>query len=267
MKMHSLNTPQDMLSLLLSRLKLPPYPAVIGISGAQGCGKSTLSALLAAHLSSLGMSAAAVSLDDYYLSGVQRTQLAGSVHPLLRQRGVPGTHDIQAAIKDAEAVLAGQSVALPRFDKALDEPMARRPFQQLDLLIVEGWCLGLKPQNETELALPVNDFEKELDPDGHFRRFVNQQLGALYQEFWQLLTPIIWLRAPDWPQICLWRAQQEAELRAKTGKGMNDTELRLFMASFERLTRASFIQLASSTDIQLRLNENHQVIAVTDNTA
>lgn len=261
------DSPQDMLALLLTRLKLPPYPAVIGITGAQGSGKSTLSALFAAHLSSLGIRAAAVSLDDYYLSGAQRAQLAASVHPLLRQRGVPGTHDIQAAIKDADAVLAGKPVALPRFDKAQDEPVAMRPLQQLDVLIVEGWCLGLKPQNETELVLPVNDVEKELDPHGQLRRFVNQQLGTFYQEFWQLLTPIIWLSAPGWSQICRWRAQQEEELRAKTGKGMNDTELRLFMATFERLTLASFVQLGNVADLQLLLNKNHQVIAVTENPA
>lgn len=267
MKMQYLNAPQDSLPALLSRLKIPAYPAVIGISGAQGSGKSTLAALLVAHFCRLGIRAAAVSLDDYYVSGAQRAWLASRVHPLLRQRGVPGTHDIQAAIKDAEAVLAGKPVALPCFDKALDEPVAKRPLQQLDLLVVEGWCLGLKPQNETELAQPVNDVEKELDPHCQLRLFVNQQLGAFYQDFWQLLTPMIWLQAPDWPQICRWRAQQEEELRAKTGKGMNDTELQLFMASFERLTCASFTQLASAADLQLRLNDNHQVIAVTQRSA
>lgn len=266
MKMHHLEAPQDSLSALLSYLKLPPYPAVIGISGAQGSGKSTLSALLVAHLCRLGIRAAAVSLDDYYLSGAQRAVLASTIHPLLRQRGVPGTHDVQAAIKDAEAVLTGKPVALPRFDKALDEPVAKRPLQQLDLLIVEGWCLGLQPQNEVELAEPVNDVEKAFDPQCQFRLFVNQQLGASYQDYWQLLTPMIWLQAPDWQQICRWRALQEQELRAKTGKGMNDSELQFFMAAFERLTRASFNQLKRVADLQLRLNENHQVIASMANT-
>ena len=264
--MHYLDKAEDMLPLLLCRLKLPACPAVIGISGAQGSGKSTLSAQLTRHFSALGIRAATVSLDDYYVSGAQRALLASSVHPLLRQRGVPGTHHIHAAIQDAEAVLAGTPVALPRFDKALDEPAAALPLQQLDLLIVEGWCLGLKPQPEAELAQPCSEFEKQFDPDGLFRSFVNQQLGALYQSYWQMLRPLIWLKAPDWSQICLWRAQQEHELRAKTDKGMTTAELQHFMGSFERLSRQSFLQLNACADVQLQLNGQHQVIAFVDNT-
>ena len=114
----------QLLTKLQSDLRLP---AVIGISGAQGSGKSTLAAELVAQLQQRGVKAAAVSLDDYYVSQAQRQQLAEHVHPLLRQRGVPGTHHIQQAINDAIAVLAGQPVALPQFDKAQDEPAAALP--------------------------------------------------------------------------------------------------------------------------------------------
>ncbi|MFT7192443.1 MAG: D-glycerate 3-kinase, partial [Rheinheimera aquimaris] len=75
-------------------------PAVVGISGAQGSGKSTLAAALVTQLQQQGIPAAAVSLDDYYLSKAQRLTLAEQVHPLLVQRGVPGTHDIGRAIAD-----------------------------------------------------------------------------------------------------------------------------------------------------------------------
>ena len=129
-----------------------PYPAVIGISGAQGSGKSTLAAELVAQLQQRGVKAAAVSLDDYYLSQAQRQHLANQVHPLLKQRGVPGTHNIQQAIRDAKAVLAGQRVALPQFDKASDEPGIALAPQQLDILLVEGWCLGVAAQTAAELA-------------------------------------------------------------------------------------------------------------------
>lgn len=249
----------DVLEALLLQLELQFLPAVIGISGAQGSGKSTLAARLVAHFSALGLRAATVSLDDYYLSGAQRAQLAADVHPLLRQRGVPGTHHIDKAIEDARAVLAGHPVALPRFDKALDEPAAALPAQQLDLLLVEGWCIGLKPQNKKELATAISPFETQFDADGRWRRFVNQQLGGQYQQYWQLLKPLIWLRAPDWLQICVWRAQQEQQLRHKTGKGMDETTLQHFMGSFERLTLAAFTQLEQITQIQLQLNAEHLV--------
>ncbi|MCT6699753.1 kinase [Rheinheimera sp. 4Y26] len=249
----------DVLNALLSQLELKSLPAVIGISGAQGSGKSTLAALLVAHFAATGLKAATVSLDDYYLSGAKRAQLAADVHSLLRQRGVPGTHDIQAAIDDATAVLAGRPVALPRFDKALDEPTASLPSQQLDVLVVEGWCVGLQPQNSQELATAISVFESQFDADGRWRNFVNQQLGGQYQQYWQLLKPLIWLQAPGWAQVCRWRAQQEQELIARTGMGMDQNALQHFMGSFERLTLAGFSALAQVSDIQLQLNSAHQV--------
>ncbi len=66
---------------------------LFAISGAQGCGKSTLAAVLVSMLQQHGLQVAAVSLDDYYLAKSQRQQLAHQVHPWLAQRGVPGTHD------------------------------------------------------------------------------------------------------------------------------------------------------------------------------
>jgi len=118
---------RQMLQQLFSTLQNLPRPLVIGISGAQGSGKSTLAAMLAQMFSATGCNAAAVSLDDYYLSKAQRRQLAENIHPLLAQRGVPGTHNIAQALADARAVLAGTKVALPQFDKALDEPASSIP--------------------------------------------------------------------------------------------------------------------------------------------
>lgn len=256
----SADSNKTLFAAVLKNLHIQQYPAVIGISGAQGSGKSTLAAMLVAHYSALGVRSAAVSLDDYYLSGAQRAQLAALVHPLLRQRGVPGTHHIQQAINDVSAVLAGNVVALPRFDKALDEPVAAMPLQQLDLLIVEGWCLGLQAQTEAELASPCGDFEQQFDADGRLRHFVNQQLGACYQQLWPLLQPLIWLRAPDWSQICAWRLQQEQQLIARTGRGMNNEQLKHFMGSFERLSLAAFQQLGAVADITFKLSRQHEVV-------
>ncbi|WP_019677552.1 hypothetical protein [Arsukibacterium perlucidum] len=217
--------------------------AVVGISGAQGTGKSTLASALVKLLSSQGMTAATVSLDDYYLSKTHRQQLAHTVHPLLAQRGVPGTHNIQQAVSDAHAVLAGEAVALPRFDKALDEPAAPLPAQQLDILIVEGWCLGVLPQSTAELTQAINQLEASQDSEGYWRQYVNTQLAGAYADLWRLMKPLIWLKAPDWDCVCLWRAKQEQQLWQQRGRGMTETELARFMLPFQRLTLASWQQL------------------------
>lgn len=243
------------LSADISQLQLP---AIIGVSGAQGTGKSTLAQLLVTELTLRGIDSAAVSLDDYYLTAAERQQLAASVHPLLALRGVPGTHDIQRAISDVQQVLAGKAVALPVFDKALDERLADRPKQHFKLLIVEGWCLGLSAQSEAELVLPVNSLEAEEDTAVHWRHYVNQQLAGTYQQYFSLLKPLIWLKAPSWDSICQWRARQEQQLWQQRGKGMTDTQLARFMLPFQRLTLASWQQLPKRADYTIALNQQQQ---------
>ena len=66
----------------------------IGISGAPGSGKSTLSRTFVHCLNEMGITACLLSLDDYYLDRPGRERVALDVHPLFRQRGVPGTHEI-----------------------------------------------------------------------------------------------------------------------------------------------------------------------------
>lgn len=243
---------------LTALLQCESLPAVVAISGAQGTGKSTLAELLVSELRACGIHCAAVSLDDYYLSRQARQQLADTVHPLLALRGVPGTHDIQRAISDAQQVLAGKAVALPVFDKALDECLADRPMQHFKLLIVEGWCLGLSAQSEAELVLPVNSLEAEEDTAVHWRHYVNQQLAGTYQQYFSLLKPLIWLKAPSWDSICQWRARQEQQLWQQRGKGMTDTQLARFMLPFQRLTLASWQQLPKRADYIIALNQQQQ---------
>lgn len=253
---------RQMLQQLFSAVQSLPRPVVIGISGAQGSGKSTLATMLAQMFSATGCNAAAVSLDDYYLSKAWRRQLAANVHPLLAQRGVPGTHNIAQALADAKAVLAGEPVALSQFDKALDEPAAALAAQKLDILIVEGWCLGVAAQTETELATPVNELETRQDTSGRWRHYVNQQLAGSYAEYWRLLAPLIWLQAPDWDCVCRWRAKQEQQLWQSRGKGMTEAGLARFMLPFQRLTQASWQQLPSNAAYIVRLDQQHLPLLV-----
>ena len=63
---------------------------VLAISGLQGSGKSTLAAQVVELARTRGLRAAALSIDDVYLTRAQRQRLADRVHPLLATRG-PGT--------------------------------------------------------------------------------------------------------------------------------------------------------------------------------
>lgn len=218
---------------------------ILAISGAQGSGKSTLAQLIAGQLRQGGNCVGVVSLDDFYLNKASRAQLAASIDPRLQQRGVPGTHDLDAALTLTKRHLQGQSVALPRFDKALDEPGAAEPCQRYDCLIVEGWCIGLAP---TEPLVPLDAYQC----------FIERSL-ALYQAWFARLTPLVFLQAPDWQQVCAWRLQQEQQLRASRGKGMSDAETAVFMQAFQPLTERAWQQLPSIADWLAVLDAQHQI--------
>ena len=250
---------RDCVKQLWSKLsKGLTFPNVIGLTGAQGSGKTTLATMLVLWARQQGINASSVSLDDYYLSQQQRAVFAATVHPLLAMRGMPGSHAIEQAINDAKAVLGAEAIALPVFDKALDQPVAARKPQRVDLLIVEGWCLGVTPQSPEQLWPAVNALELTEDQDASWRTFVNQQLAGQYQQYWQLFEQLIWLKAPDWPAICRWRKLQEQQLWLCRGNGMSDAELERFMQSFQRLTEHSFTVLPQQAHWVVELDQQHR---------
>src|SRR5690606_36616845 len=100
-------------------------PFVLGVCGAQGSGKSTLSAGLAGGLNARGIRTAILSVDDLYLPHDRRAQMGRDIHPLFAARGAPGGHDVAHGLALLDAVKAGQGVTLPRFDKATDDPAPR----------------------------------------------------------------------------------------------------------------------------------------------
>lgn len=248
---------------------LDPRLCVIGISGAQGSGKSTLAAALAASLAARNVACACLSLDDLYLTRAERAALAARVHPLFATRGVPGTHDVALGLATIAALERGEAAALPRFDKASDD---RRPRAEWDhapphcrVLIFEGWCLGAIAQPEAELVEPINDLEAEADPDGQWRRAVNEALAGPYRALWQRIDRLALLLAPDFAAVPRWRIEQEQALRAQSGGGgavMDDKAVRRFVAHYERVTRQIMAQLPARADRTLALDATRNVLAI-----
>jgi D-glycerate 3-kinase len=235
-----------LLDQILSARKRCGRPVVIGLCGAQGSGKSTTAVRLAAQLEAGGYATAVLSIDDFYLTRSERAALASSNHPLLATRGVPGTHDIELAIHTVLHLMqasAADTVAIPKFDKSCDDRVPEAQWTPhrgpVEVVLLEGWCVGARPQPEEALNTPVNQLEREEDTDGRWRRYVNQRLETDYAELFSLLDLRILLRPPDFETVYSWRAQQEAGL-SRTGHSlspMTDNELRRFIAHYERLTR------------------------------
>jgi D-glycerate 3-kinase len=232
-------------------------PFVLGIAGAQGSGKSTLARSLAGRLH-----APVLSLDDLYLDGAARRRLAAEVHPLLRTRGVPGTHDPERGLALIEALGQPGTVPLPRFDKARDEPGA--PDQvagPCPLLILEGWCLGARPQPEAELAEPVNALEREHDPDGTWRRFANDALAGAYARLFARIDMFVFLRAPGFEVVADWRIEQERGLGSGPGV-MRDEEVRAFVEHYRRITEHMLAHGDTWADLTIALDARRRVTGV-----
>ena len=67
----------------------------LGFSGGQGSGKTTVTGILKIILKKFFKRRMHVSsIDDFYKTLEDRNKMSYAIHPLLRIRGVPGTHDI-----------------------------------------------------------------------------------------------------------------------------------------------------------------------------
>lgn len=243
-------------------------PLIVGVSGSQGSGKSTLCRMLEALLASEhGLHAATLSLDDLYLTRRERTELARDVHPLFATRGVPGTHDVPLGLSLLAGVRAVQAgLTLPRFDKAKDDRAPQGAWQTLaapvDVLLFEGWCMAARPQAEADLAQPINRLEAEKDAAGIWRTHVNAALAGPYRALFDASDITVMLQAPGFEAVLGWRRLQEQKLRTRTGAGMTDAELVRFVMHYERLTRHLLADLPPRADVAIPLGADHAVGAV-----
>ena len=257
---------------LLSVARATEGPLFVGLNGSQGSGKSTLCDYLCTALAADGgLKAVNLSLDDVYLTHDERLRLGERVHPLLRTRGVPGTHDMALLghTLDQLAATTPGSVAVPRFDKSIDDRHPRERWSDtstpLDVVLLEGWCLGARSVDERELTEPLNELERREDPDGSWRRYVNTQLREHFEPLYERLDFWVMLAAPGFETVLRWRTEQERKLAdAVQGRGdglMDDAELQRFVAHFERCTRQCLADLPRRVDILFSLDEERQIVA------
>lgn len=241
---------------------------VLAVSGVQGSGKSTFAAQVVAHAGARGLRAAALSIDDVYLTRVQRQHLARDVHPLLLTRGPPGTHDLSLAHAVLDAIIARQPVALPRFDKLADDRLPDSAWERfdapLDLLVFEGWFLGTPAEDSTALEHPLNALEREADVQGHWRRWCNDALATRYSALWQRYDRLWFLQPPDFSVVPRWRWQQEQHLQAvQPGRsGMTRAQLERFVQYYERVSRQALHTLPAIADRCVMLDGQRRVLGV-----
>lgn len=253
---------------ILGQAKGPGF--VVGICGTQASGKSTLTAVLKQMLEVRGVRVAALSLDDLYLTHAARQALAREVHPLLATRGVPGTHDVALGLAVLDSLARPGEILLPAFDKSTDDrrPAGAPVAGPVDVILFEGWCVGAVAQDPAALAEPVNALERERDPDGRWRSFVNAALAGPYQDLFSRIDLLVLLKAPSFEVVLAWRREQEAKLRARLAReggdlkrAMTDSEVAAFIAHYERLTRHILAEMPGRADVVVELDAERRARA------
>ena len=247
-------------------------PLIIGINGCQGSGKSTLAGLLEQLLNKYHkLSAANLSIDDFYHTKARRQGLASDIHPLFITRGVPGTHDIDLLQHTIAALSVPHStessIAIPRFDKARDDRLATELWDNIkppvDIIILEGWCVGIQEVNN-RLSSPVNKLEENEDSEGIWRNTIYTHVEQNYAPLFQQISTLIMLKAPHFDCVYQWRKKQEEKLEQRLGTQsssaiMTTEALERFIQHYQRLTEDMLLSLPIVADIVFELNTRHQI--------
>ena len=241
-------------------------PVIVGINGAQGSGKTTVTLFLAECLRrDFGLSVATLSLDDLYLGKADREKLAQEEHPLFATRGVPGTHDValgQRLMRELTEQSQKRAVSLPVFDKATDDQLPRSEWRSVeapvDVVLFEGWCVGARPQRDADLREAINALEAQDDIDGRWRSFVNWSLKDDYAELFSQLDALVMLRIPSFEKVLEWRGLQERKMAGEPA--MDKSELRRFIMHFERLTRHMLARMPDYANTVIDLDDSHRMV-------
>ncbi|WP_084418085.1 hypothetical protein [Henriciella litoralis] len=227
---------------LTAHLEAASAPQIVFVSGAQGIGKSTA---LRGALSQLGARAIGLGLDDFYLPKAERLALAREVHPLFETRGPPGTYDLTLLMQTLTALKTaapGDRIALPRFSKAADDRLPPDDWEtwtgRPDLIVLEGWLMGLEADPSSPESPPLNAIEAR-DESGDWRAYQEAQLAGPYARLWDMADAFIHIDAPSFDAVLGWRLQQEEGNLGKAPGTLTPAEIawvKTFILHYQRLT-------------------------------
>lgn len=244
---------------------------VIGLTGGQGSGKSTISNILKIVLKEyFNLETVIFSIDDFYKTLKERKIMSEKVSPLFLIRGVPGTHDarmLHNCIKNLKKTKF-KKMMIPKFDKSIDDRCSYSKWMKVrkkpNIVIFEGWCVGVSPQKKKDLIFPINKLEKQKDKSKIWRTRVNIEIKKKYQKIFDLIDKIIFLKVPDFNYVFKWRLLQEKKLKiaSKGKKIMSEDQISNFIMFYERLTKHMLKNLPKKASSVVYIDKQHRLKSI-----
>ena len=241
----------------------------LGLCGGQGSGKTTMAGILKIILKKFFKREIYVSsIDDFYKTLKDRDKISSSIHPLFKTRGVPGTHDTNLIKKFFIYIRKKnfRKFKIPKFDKSTNDRFKKKYWHIInkrpEIVILEGWCVGAKPQSNSIIKRPVNILEKYEDKNLVWRKHINKKLKNEYKKIFSIIDHFIFMKIPNFDLVFKWRLLQENKLKKKSQfkkKIMSYNEIRRFIMFYQRITLQMIKDLSKSASVIMLLKKNHEI--------
>ena len=202
---------------------------IIGISALPGTGKTTLGKWLEAISLKFNFKIAVISIDDFYLPS-NEMKLAIQNNPWNVSRGFPGSHSVKLMHEKLLNWKINGELNVPVFDKSLRNGLGDRSHWRLDnpdLLILEGWFLGIKPHSIDITDRPINTTNLSLNESSYVLKIQNN-LNE-YLDIWTLIDNIWHLKPLKIEYMNIWKTNQEKEMFLQKGNALQDKKLSNFL--------------------------------------
>ena len=250
-----------LLSQAYKLYKKSPDRKIIGISALPGTGKTTLGKWLESISYKLKFKLSVISIDDFYLPS-EEMEFAIKNNPWNVSRGFPGSHSNDLMKEKLLKWKTDGQLNVPVFDKSLRNGFGDRSHWKCaapDLLIIEGWFLGVKPisidlDNSVIISPPLTSSESS------YRDNIQNNLDQ-YIDIWNMIDQIWHLKPLKFEYMNEWKSNQEKRMQVQSGSSLKDDNLSNFLRMLNvSIPHKSFDDINS--DVLLMINQERKLIRV-----
>ncbi len=157
-------------------------------------------------------------------------KLAIKNNPWNVSRGFPGSHSVELMHDKLHNWKISGKLNVPVFDKSLRDGSGDRSYWRSDnpdLLIIEGWFLGIEPLST---GIEEQDIKSlNLSPDESLYRLKIQNNLHSYLRVWSLLDKVWHLKPLKFEYMNMWKSNQEKEMLSQKGSALQDEKLSNFL--------------------------------------